>query len=294
MSKSFHVVCLEPGADKPKEHAPVPAPEPPEGFVDNTVKVFRLNPDGSKGELVRTMEAFPEGWDDPHKLREKGFQKKKEEVKEMPKKDIDFGVIVARAQEVAAERGISLYKASGIVAQETGLHRTTVYNRAKAMEKIPGPEPAAAANQEPVQEAVEPAGDSVAQGAPFDEAAFNPDKPEITVKDVLQYELAQREQGFGPEDEEPIPYQVVGKYEALGKAIGALVDEKNLQYGDAFNRGGCILEILYPDGVRPDQYRDMLGVIRVIDKLFRVANGKQGSEDPWQDIAGYGLLGTGE
>ena len=37
----------------------------------------------------------------------------------------------------------------------------------------------------------------------------------------------------------------------------------------------------------------MLGVIRVVDKLFRVANGKQGSEDPWQDIAGYGLLGTG-
>jgi hypothetical protein len=162
------------------------------------------------------------------------------------------------------------------------------------MLQAPSPEPAAAANQEPEREAVEPAGDSVAQGAPFDEAAFNPDKPEITVKDVLMCEAAQREQGFGPEDEEPIPYQVVGKYEALGKAIGALVDRKNKQYGDAFNRGGCILEILYPDGVRPDQYRDMLGVIRVIDKLFRVANGKQGREDPWQDIAGYGLLGTGE
>jgi len=151
------------------------------------------------------------------------------------------------------------------------------------MEQIPEPEPTQAANQEPERESQEPAENSVAQ-----------EKPEITVKDVLQYELAQREQGFGPEDEEPIPYQVVGKYESLGKAIGALVDEKNLQYGDAFNRGGSILEVLYPDGVRPEQYRDMLGVIRVVDKLFRVANGKQGQEDPWQDIAGYGLLGTGE
>ena len=201
----------------------------------------------------------------------------------MSKNDIDFGVIVARAQEVAAERGISLYKASEIVAQETGLHRTTVYNHVRAMLQAPSPEPAAAANQEPIQGSQEPANQSVAQ-----------EKPEITVKDVLMCEAAQREQGFGPEDDEPIPYQVVGKYEALGKAIGALVDEKNLQYGDAFNRGGCILEILYPDGVRPDQYRDMLGVIRVIDKLFRVANGKQGRENPWQDIAGYGLLGTGE
>ena len=189
MSKSFHVVCLEPGADNPKEHAPVPAPGPPEGFVDSTVYRYKLDEDGNK-VLIGTMEAFPEGWERPKQFREKGFQKQKEEVKEMPKKDIDFGVIVARAQEVAAERGISLYKASGIVAQETGLHRTTVYNRAKA------------------RESQEPAGDSVAQGAPFDEAAFNPDKPEITVKDVLQYELAQREQGFGPEDDEPIPYQV--------------------------------------------------------------------------------------
>jgi len=282
MKPDFYIDCLEPGADNPKENAPVPAPEPPEGFVDNTVYRYRIDEDGNK-VLIGTMDAFPEGWDHPQQFREKGFQKKKEEVKEMPKKDIDFEAIVAKAKQIMTEQDVSLYQASGIVAQETGLHRTTVYNHARAMLQAPSPEPAAAANQEPVQEAVEPATQSVAQ-----------EEPEITVKDVLMCEAAQREQGFGPEDDEPIPYQVVGKYEALGKAIGALVDEKNLQYGDAFNRGGCILEILYPDGVRPDQYRDMLGVIRVIDKLFRVANGKQGREDPWQDIAGYGLLGTGE
>ena len=84
----------------------------------------------------------------------------------MPKKDIDFGVIVARTQELAAELGISLYKASQIVAKETGLHRTTVYNHARAMLQTPTPEPTQAANQEPVQEAVEPAGDSVAQEEP--------------------------------------------------------------------------------------------------------------------------------
>jgi hypothetical protein len=154
-------------------------PEPPEGFVDNTVKVFRLNPDGSKGEFLGTMPAFPEGWDHPQQFREKGFQKKKEEVKEMPKKDIDFGVIVARAQEVAAERGISLYKASGIVAQETGLHRTTVYNHARAMLQAPSPEPAEAANQEPERESQESAVTSVAQ-----------EEPEITAEeDVTLDEL---------------------------------------------------------------------------------------------------------
>jgi hypothetical protein len=42
----FNVVCLEPGADNPKKHAPVPAPEPPEGFVDNTVYRYRIDSEG--------------------------------------------------------------------------------------------------------------------------------------------------------------------------------------------------------------------------------------------------------
>jgi hypothetical protein len=61
------------------------------------------------------------------------------------------------------------------------------------MLQTPTPEPAAAANQEPEREAQGPAENSVTQ-----------EEPEITV-----CEAAQREQGFGPEDDEPIPYQVV-------------------------------------------------------------------------------------
>jgi hypothetical protein len=37
----------------------------------------------------------------------------------------------------------------------------------------------------------------------------------------------------------------------------------------------------------------MLAVVRILDKLFRIANDKNAfNEDPWQDIAGYGILGT--
>jgi AraC-like DNA-binding protein len=190
MSEIPGMQCIEliPGAN----HYVVPKEEDPnDKNKDGVVFVYKLNPDGSKGEFLGTMPAFPEGWDDPARRRltpGSGARNQKEEVKEMPKKDIDFGVIVARAQEVAAERGISLYKASGIVAQETGLHRTTVYNHARAMLQTPTPEPTQAANQEPERE-----------------------EPEITVKDVLQHELAQKERGFGPEDNEPIPYTVVPK-----------------------------------------------------------------------------------
>mgnify|MGYP001578074452 CR=1 FL=1 len=80
-------------------------------------------------------------------------------------------------------------------------------------------------------------------------------------------------------------------YIALAQQVGELVTEKNAAYGDAFGRSGAVLRILYPDGIRPEQYDDALAVTRIVDKLFRIANGSQGDrEDPAKDICGYGLL----
>lgn len=79
-------------------------------------------------------------------------------------------------------------------------------------------------------------------------------------------------------------------YAEKAQKIGKVVDEKNRLYGSSFEKSGDILAILYPDGVKPEQYKNMLGTVRVIDKLFRVANGNYGDEDAWTDICGYGLL----
>lgn len=85
------------------------------------------------------------------------------------------------------------------------------------------------------------------------------------------------------------------KYEEIGRTIGALVDEKNKAYGDSFKHAGKILEVLYPNGVRPDQYQDMLYTVRVVDKLFRLATDKDAfGENPAQDIAGYSILKSSE
>lgn len=78
---------------------------------------------------------------------------------------------------------------------------------------------------------------------------------------------------------------------AAAKEVGELVAEKNKAYGDAFGRSGAILKILYPSGVAPEQYDDMLAVVRVLDKLFRIATDKDAlGEDPWRDVTGYGVL----
>jgi hypothetical protein len=83
-----------------------------------------------------------------------------------------------------------------------------------------------------------------------------------------------------------------GKYEQLGTEIGQLVDVKNAAYGDSFHRAGEFLKILYPGGIQPDQYIDVLCIVRIFDKLMRIATDKDAlGESPYRDIGGYALLG---
>lgn len=82
-------------------------------------------------------------------------------------------------------------------------------------------------------------------------------------------------------------------YEILGARIGRLVREKQRAYGDSFTRSGDVLKILYPTVIRPDQYVDVLCIVRMIDKMFRIATEKKAfGESPYNDLAGYALLGA--
>lgn len=70
-----------------------------------------------------------------------------------------------------------------------------------------------------------------------------------------------------------------------------MVELKNEKYGDSFRKSGDILEILYPNGIQPDQYDDMLATVQIIDKMFRIATDRDAlGESPWEDICGYALL----
>lgn len=85
-------------------------------------------------------------------------------------------------------------------------------------------------------------------------------------------------------------------YGKLGSDLGVLITDKQRQYGDSVTKSGKILAVLYPEGVPLHAYYDALMVVRVLDKLSRIAqrgpNGQDlGGESPWKDIAGYGLLG---
>jgi hypothetical protein len=72
---------------------------------------------------------------------------------------------------------------------------------------------------------------------------------------------------------------------------------KNRKYGDAARSVCELVHILYPEGIPPHQYGNALLLIRLLDKVVRVASYTPermaaDDESPWIDIAGYGLLGA--
>jgi hypothetical protein len=84
-------------------------------------------------------------------------------------------------------------------------------------------------------------------------------------------------------------------YTRTGTEIGELVAKKNAAYGSSFAKSGDFLKLLYPDGIRPDQYQDALLLVRIFDKQMRIATAKAAlDENPYRDIAGYGILGSAE
>ena len=75
-------------------------------------------------------------------------------------------------------------------------------------------------------------------------------------------------------------------------AIATLVKSKNVKYGNSFGTAGEALKILYPAGIKPEQYANALLITRIWDKLKRLATDNDaGGEDPFLDIAGYAVCG---
>ena len=83
-------------------------------------------------------------------------------------------------------------------------------------------------------------------------------------------------------------------YEETGRRIGRLVKEKNEAYGDSFHKSAVIMLALFPNGIPTDKYQDALAIVRIIDKLFRLATRKDAfGENPMEDIAGYAIVSVG-
>lgn len=94
-----------------------------------------------------------------------------------------------------------------------------------------------------------------------------------------------------------VPDGAPASYEALASEIGRMTDEKGRQYGNANVKVEAIMKVLYPEGVPVYALRNALLIVRMLDKVCRIANQgpdglDKGGEDPYRDLAGYALIGA--
>ena len=71
-----------------------------------------------------------------------------------------------------------------------------------------------------------------------------------------------------------VPGSIHDMFEEIGELVGKLVSIKNEKYGNSFHDSAYFLELLYPNGVDVDQYTDMLTLVRMFDKMKRIATDK--------------------
>ena len=75
----------------------------------------------------------------------------------------------------------------------------------------------------------------------------------------------------------------------VANELGHFLNKKNAEYGSAFAKVADFLKILYPYGIKPEQYTYAMLVVRIFDKLMRISRGA--TIDSFVDITGYGILG---
>lgn len=74
------------------------------------------------------------------------------------------------------------------------------------------------------------------------------------------------------------------------REIYTIVSQKLTYYGpNTIEKGQAIMQNLFPDGIPVSKYPDALIIIRVIDKLCRLAESPESIKDAWCDISGYGI-----
>lgn len=86
-----------------------------------------------------------------------------------------------------------------------------------------------------------------------------------------------------------------GPYELIGRELGALCDAKHAAYGMSVGKkSAAFLSLLYPDGIKPENYADVGVLVRMFDKMMRIATSKNAfGENPYKDLAGYAILMSG-
>jgi hypothetical protein len=71
--------------------------------------------------------------------------------------------------------------------------------------------------------------------------------------------------------------RITGRYEEIGSFIGSMVDRGNIAGSGTFHETAQVVHVLYPQRINPEQYDDLLAIIRMIDSMFMISREKKSS-----------------
>ena len=82
-----------------------------------------------------------------------------------------------------------------------------------------------------------------------------------------------------------------GHYEQVGAFIGALVDKGIPVSNGNPHEAVAVVRALFPHGIKPEQYDDLLAMIRMIDSMFLISREKKsaGKTSHYMDIVCWGI-----
>jgi len=80
-------------------------------------------------------------------------------------------------------------------------------------------------------------------------------------------------------------------FEGIALELSSMLEDKNRKYGDSYAKMAHVLPLFFPNGVPADKLLDAIFILRIVDKLMRIAsNQPDEDEDPIKDVAGYAIL----
>ena len=63
------------------------------------------------------------------------------------------------------------------------------------------------------------------------------------------------------------------KFKKITDDLAQILSIKDEAYGNAFDKTTQSLSLLYPNGIKVEQYKDLHVIIRMLDKISRIARG---------------------
>lgn len=81
------------------------------------------------------------------------------------------------------------------------------------------------------------------------------------------------------------------QYHTIAEGVAELVLQKQKEYGNGVLRSNRMMLQLFPDGIPAAKYRDAFTLVRLMDKISKIAADENSATgEPWRDIAAYSLL----